>query len=126
MKRVAKVYPFYHEMERLYAAADLVIARSGAASLAEIIHWSLPSFLIPFPFAADKHQTANAQILVKEGAALMMEEADCKPEVLVREIENILNDGDYRKKMVEATKRLQSKDSHKKLANLVEEIAKKN
>lgn len=123
--RSGMVFPFYHEMERLYAAADLVVARSGAASLAEIVEWSLPAILIPFPFAADRHQTANAKILVKAGGAIMHEEADCTADLLVREIDNILTHPDQRSKMVEGVRTLRCEDSHKKLANLVEEIALK-
>jgi UDP-N-acetylglucosamine--N-acetylmuramyl-(pentapeptide) pyrophosphoryl-undecaprenol N-acetylglucosamine transferase len=120
----AKVFPFYSEMERLYAAADLAIARSGAASLAEIVQWSLPSILIPFPFAADRHQTANAKILVDAGAALLREESDCTPDILMDEIGDILNNETRRKKMVDATRQMRCEDSHKKLADVVEKLGK--
>jgi UDP-N-acetylglucosamine--N-acetylmuramyl-(pentapeptide) pyrophosphoryl-undecaprenol N-acetylglucosamine transferase len=123
--RTAKVFPFYHEMERLYAAADFIVARSGAASLAEIIQWSLPSMLIPFPFAADQHQTANGRILVKAGAAVMHEEADCTPDMVAREIESVLQNEDHRQRMIAATRQLRCEDSHKKLADVVEKLAKK-
>ena len=59
---------FHHRMEEVYSAADLAIARSGAASLAELAaFYALPVILIPFPYAADDHQTRNAEILVRGG-----------------------------------------------------------
>src|SRR5690606_16377145 len=58
----AWVAPFYHEMEYAYSAADFAIARSGAASLTELSHFALPSILIPYPHAAEDHQTLNARI----------------------------------------------------------------
>ncbi|RZI59912.1 MAG: hypothetical protein EOP94_02285, partial [Zymomonas sp.] len=53
---------FHHRMEEAYSAADLAIARSGAASLTELSHFALPSVLIPYPHAAEDHQTLNAEI----------------------------------------------------------------
>jgi len=58
----AAVAAFHHRMEEAYGASDLAIARSGAASLAELSHFGLPSILIPYPFAADDHQSANARL----------------------------------------------------------------
>ena len=60
-----------------YSAADLVIARSGAASLAEIASLRpCPAILIPFPYAADDHQTRNAEIFVRAGAAILLKESE--------------------------------------------------
>src|SRR6267142_1763970 len=61
----AHVAAFHHAMEEVYSAADLAIARSGAASLAELAAFSLPAILIPYPFAADNHQTRNAEIFAR-------------------------------------------------------------
>src|SRR5688500_6600898 len=58
----AYVAAFHHAMQHAYSAADLAIARSGAASLTELSHFGIPAVLIPYPFAADDHQTANAAI----------------------------------------------------------------
>ena len=68
----AFVAAFHHRMEEVYSAADLAIARSGAASLAELASFSLPGILIPFPYAADDHQTRNAEIFSKAGAAVVV------------------------------------------------------
>ena len=54
-------------MEEVYSAADFAIARAGAASLAELRIFALPAILIPYPYAADDHQTRNAEIFVRGG-----------------------------------------------------------
>ncbi len=122
--RKARVDAFCHEMEKMYAAADLVIARSGAASLAEIAEWNLPSILIPFPFAADRHQSANARLFHEAGAAVLIEEADCSAEKLAAEAQDILTNKNRRKSMTDATQRLRHEDSHRRLADMVERLGK--
>ena len=58
-------------MPAAYAIADLVIARSGASSLTEIAIAGLPSILVPYPYAADDHQTRNAEVFAEAGAAIL-------------------------------------------------------
>ena len=70
----AWVAPFHHRMEEAYSAADIAIARSGAASLTELSHFALPAILIPYPHAADDHQTLNARIFEQAGAAILLPE----------------------------------------------------
>jgi UDP-N-acetylglucosamine--N-acetylmuramyl-(pentapeptide) pyrophosphoryl-undecaprenol N-acetylglucosamine transferase len=82
----AFVAAFFHEMEKAYSAADLAIARSGAASLTELSHFALPSILIPYPHAAEDHQTLNAQIFERGGAAILVQQRDLSPDVLASKI----------------------------------------
>ncbi len=63
---------FITQMENAYGAADIVISRSGAMSIAELSVMKKPSMLVPFPFAAEDHQTVNAQRLVDKNAAIMI------------------------------------------------------
>src|SRR4051812_45904770 len=72
----AFVAPFHHRMEEAYSAADFTVARSGAASLAELSFYGLPSILIPFPYAADDHQTRNAEIFTRAGASMLVKESE--------------------------------------------------
>ncbi len=72
--RAAYVAAFHHDMQEAYSVADLAISRSGAASLTELSHFGLPSVLIPFPYASEDHQTLNAQIFVRVGAAILCKE----------------------------------------------------
>ena len=87
----AYVAAFYHAMQEAYSAADIVIARSGAASLAELSHFSLASILIPYPFAADDHQTANAAIFHKAGAGMLMTESAATGSTLAGALLEILD-----------------------------------
>lgn len=89
----AFVAAFFHEMERAYGAADFALARSGAASLTELSHFALPSILIPYPFAAEDHQTHNARIFERAGAAVLLPESAATAEALSARIGALLNEG---------------------------------
>ncbi len=68
------LFPFAGNMQDVYAAADIVIARAGALTLAELIKCGLPSILIPFPYAAGDHQKKNAESLSSRHAAVVIDE----------------------------------------------------
>jgi UDP-N-acetylglucosamine--N-acetylmuramyl-(pentapeptide) pyrophosphoryl-undecaprenol N-acetylglucosamine transferase len=85
----AFVAPFHHRMEEAYSAADFAVARSGAASLAELSFYGLPSILIPFPYAADDHQTRNAEIFSRAGAAILLKEGELTDDRLTRAIRDL-------------------------------------
>src|SRR5207244_7081284 len=80
----AYVSAFHHRMEEVYSAADLTVARSGAASLAELAFFGLPGILIPFPYAADDHQSCNAQIFARADAAIILRESELSGDLLAR------------------------------------------
>ncbi len=111
----AYVAAFHHSMEEVYSAADLAIARSGAASLAELAAFSLPSVLIPFPYAADDHQTRNAEIFTRVDAAIMLREGEISGDVLARKIRELINDEPRLRRMAENCAQLAPKNA----ANLV-------
>ena len=70
----ADVRAFFNDFHQKYAAADLIVSRAGATTVAEIKAAGRAAILIPFPFAADDHQTRNAQAMVGEGAAIMIQQ----------------------------------------------------
>jgi UDP-N-acetylglucosamine--N-acetylmuramyl-(pentapeptide) pyrophosphoryl-undecaprenol N-acetylglucosamine transferase len=72
---MAEVAAFVHAMGDAYGRADLIVCRAGASTLAELTALGKPAILIPYPFAADNHQQANAEILVRHGAAEMILDA---------------------------------------------------
>lgn len=78
----ATVLPFCDRMQDVYAAADLVVSRSGAASLGELAWFGLPSVLVPFPHAAEDHQRLNADIFARAGAAKILPESKASGESL--------------------------------------------
>ena len=73
---------FIDDMARRYAEADLVICRAGAVTIAELSAGGMASVLVPFPFAVDDHQTANARFLSDQGAALLLPQRELTPERL--------------------------------------------
>jgi len=76
------VSDFITEMEKAYAAADIVISRAGAMAVAELCVAKKPSVLVPFPHATEDHQTVNAQHLVNKQAALMVKDAEVKEKLV--------------------------------------------
>ena len=107
----AYVAAFHHQMEEVYSAADLAIARSGAASLAELAFFALPSVLVPYPYAADDHQTRNAEIFVRHDAALLVKESEFSAEGLAKKIRELLGDQLTLRKMSENAAALSPKNA---------------
>ena len=73
---------FIREMEMAYAAADIVISRAGAMSVAELCVAGKPTVFVPFPLAAEDHQTVNAMYLVNKQAALMIPNKEAKEKLV--------------------------------------------
>jgi|LSQX01.2.fsa_nt_gb UDP-N-acetylglucosamine--N-acetylmuramyl-(pentapeptide) pyrophosphoryl-undecaprenol N-acetylglucosamine transferase len=84
--------PYLHGMENALAVSDLVIGRAGASFLAEILARGIPSILIPYPFAAENHQEYNARAVSNQGAAIMVLEKDLTGELLVKLVQELLQD----------------------------------
>ena len=82
------VKAFFGDMARQYQAADLIVCRAGATTVAEVTALGKPVIFIPFPYAADDHQRLNAESLVQEGASEMILEKDLDGERLARRIEH--------------------------------------
>ena len=116
----AFVAPFHHHMEQAYSAADFAVARSGAASLAELASYELPTILIPFPYAADDHQTRNAQIFSRAGAAFVLKESDLTPELLAQKIRDMIAHPEQLRRMREKAAQLAPRDAAKRVAATME------
>lgn len=100
------IKPFLHNMADAYGAADLVISRAGATTLAELTACSLPAILIPYPRATRRHQEYNARHLAKEGAAMIILEKDLSPKRLADSILRLMEDRDRLKRMRERSRGL--------------------
>jgi UDP-N-acetylglucosamine--N-acetylmuramyl-(pentapeptide) pyrophosphoryl-undecaprenol N-acetylglucosamine transferase len=87
-----KLSAFIDPISPAYQAADLVIARAGAITLAEIAAWGLPAILIPLPTAAANHQLQNARTLAGSGAAVLLEQGGLTGPALVRTVTGLLAD----------------------------------
>jgi len=101
-----RVFDFIAEMSLAYAAADLVVCRAGATTLAEITAVGLPSVLIPYPFAAANHQVLNARSLEEAGAAVCLLENELTGEKLAQEIKRLFREPERLKKMAASAKKL--------------------
>jgi len=84
---------YMYDMPGALAAADLVICRAGAATLAELTAIGLPSILVPYPYAAENHQEYNARALERRGAAVVIKDSDLNGKLLVSEIERLIGQG---------------------------------
>ena len=116
----AYIAAFHHQMEEPYSAADLVVARAGAASLAEFASFSLPGILIPFPYAADDHQTRNAEIYARLEAAVLLQESELSGELLARKISELIQDRQRIEQMAANCSRLAPKDAAGRVATTME------
>jgi len=74
-----EVVAFIEDMAARYAQADLVVCRAGAMTVAELAAAGIPGILVPFPYAVDDHQTANARFLVEQGAAILLPQSEMTP-----------------------------------------------
>ncbi|MBW4683498.1 MAG: undecaprenyldiphospho-muramoylpentapeptide beta-N-acetylglucosaminyltransferase [Komarekiella atlantica HA4396-MV6] len=113
---------FYDNMAALLRRAALAISRSGAGSLTELAVCGTPAILIPYPFAAEDHQSYNADIFTKAGAALTFKQSELTAEILQTQVLNLLRSPDELAKMAEKAKAIAVPDSAEKLASLVREV----
>lgn len=100
------IMPYLYEMPEALAAADLIVSRAGAATLAEITVRGLPALLVPFPYATGNHQEHNARALVSRGAAEMVLDAEFSGSVLLEKVDSLLADPKRLKDMVSASRQL--------------------
>ena len=118
----AVVQPFFQDIVAHIAHAHLVISRAGASSLCEITFMGRPSFLIPYPFAKDRHQDINAHFLRDQGAAEVFQESSGLQETLANRIENVLVNTGLLIQMAERSRSLAVPQSGAILADCVETI----
>ncbi|BAU23179.1 hypothetical protein THC_0788 [Caldimicrobium thiodismutans] len=101
-KERIKIFPFIEDMGWAYQQADLVIARAGASTLSELIALKKPAILIPFPYAADKHQDKNAEVLAKAGVALVFKQEEISPEIFLERVLDLLRNNSLLQQMSSA------------------------
>lgn len=110
---------FIDRMDLAYAAADLVLCRAGASSIAELLVLGLPSILVPYPHATADHQTANARTLARAGAATLIPDADLDAETLIAAAQPLLSDLAAAERMAGAARALGRPNAADALARLV-------
>ncbi len=115
----AAVLPFCGDMGALYGTADLLLARAGGGTVAEVAALGVAAVFVPYPHHADRQQALNAGALVRHGAARMVEEADLTPERLEEEVLPLLRDAAARRTMGEAARACGRPDAAERVARLV-------
>ena len=120
----ARVEPFLFAMDREIRAADLVVCRAGATTIAELTAAGRPAVLVPLPTAADDHQRKNAEALEAAGAARMILQQDLTGERLATEIEKLVNAPDDLNRMEEASRKLAHGDAAAAAVDMIEELVK--
>jgi UDP-N-acetylglucosamine--N-acetylmuramyl-(pentapeptide) pyrophosphoryl-undecaprenol N-acetylglucosamine transferase len=120
----AEVSAFITDMPRAFADADLIVCRSGASTVAEITAAGKPAIFIPFPRAADDHQTRNAQALQKAGAAILIPQSQLSSDSLAKVIVGLLKDGQRLAGMSAASKRLAHPDAGREIAEMAAAIGR--
>jgi UDP-N-acetylglucosamine--N-acetylmuramyl-(pentapeptide) pyrophosphoryl-undecaprenol N-acetylglucosamine transferase len=121
----AELRTFFDDLPARMAAAHLVISRSGASTVSELAVIGRPSILIPFPYATDDHQTANARVLENAGAAWLVQQRDLSEPKLAKMLEDILGDAAELERRAAAAHSLGKADATERLADLVDSIARK-
>ncbi len=117
-----KVVPYIDNQSRVLKKADLIVSRCGASTLSEIIALGKPSILIPSPYVANNHQYKNALDLTVRNAAIMLEEKDLKGDILVRKIDELINDSKKLTEMTNNLKELYIPNSAQKIYNILHEM----
>lgn len=116
------VNEFIKDMEYAYAAADVVISRAGALASAELCIAGKPVIFVPYPFAAEDHQTSNAMALVEHNAALMVKDNDAQ-ELLIKKLQTLMSDANMALILAENIVKHGIKDADERIANKVIAVA---
>ena len=119
----ADLAPFFSDLPERMASAHLVIGRSGAGTVAELMAIGRPSILVPLPYALDDNQTPNADILADAGAAWRLKESDLSPDFLAQMLAGIFADPQDLKRRAAKAHALATPDAAGKLADMVEKLA---
>jgi UDP-N-acetylglucosamine--N-acetylmuramyl-(pentapeptide) pyrophosphoryl-undecaprenol N-acetylglucosamine transferase len=109
---------YEERMDQLMAAADVVVCRAGGTTVAELAVIGLPAILVPLPIAPRDHQRANAAVLVAAGAAVLVDDSECRTERLAAELGPILEEDDRRATMTAAAASIGRPDAAAAVADL--------
>ena len=114
--------PFYDNMAGLFQKANLAIGRAGAGTLTELAITGTPAILIPYPYAAEDHQTFNAKVFTEAGAAVMFPQAELTVEMLQKQVEQWLESPAVLQSMATKAREIAIADSATQLANLIRNL----
>ncbi len=118
------VMEYIDRMDYGYAAADVIVSRSGATTLAELTRLGKPAVLVPYPFAAAHHQELNAKTMVESGAAVMVKDSEVQDKLL-SSVRDLLFDDTKRNRMSERSLNLGKPDAGKEIAEKIMNLVRK-
>jgi len=118
-----EVFKFIEDMPAAFARADLVVCRSGASTVAEIVAAGKPAVFVPFPRAADDHQRVNAEALARHGAAVVVEESKLEGVWLAETIAALLGDPARLQRMGHAARELAHPNAARDIAKMAARLA---
>lgn len=116
--------PFLHQMPEYLQSIDVIVARAGATTIAEITALGIPSVLIPSPYVTANHQEVNAKALSQHDAAIVLKETELSGEKLIAALDKIVMNEETLKDMSERTKSLGVPDAAARLYSIMEDIKK--
>jgi len=119
-----EVTPFIADMPRAFASADLVVCRSGAGTVSELAAAGKPAILVPFPFAADDHQTRNAEAVERAGAARMATDGEMNGKRLFDMVSDFAAEDGLLERMGAAARKLARRGAAERAAEILEEAAR--
>ncbi len=115
--RTCRILPYIHNMAEYMVAADVVICRSGASTLAELSYLGKPSLLVPYPYATQNHQFKNAQAMESIGGGFVIPEGEAMTEEMKSKLSRLLRDSNLRHLMGARAKDLQGYNTPQKILN---------
>ena len=119
------VQEYIYDMPSRMCAADLVICRAGAITLAELATLGKPAILIPSPYVTDNHQYKNAMVIAQAGAAVVIEEKDLTPKLLEETVLDLLRDKARLEEMQKNARGLAIRDTHDRIYKIINELVNK-
>jgi UDP-N-acetylglucosamine--N-acetylmuramyl-(pentapeptide) pyrophosphoryl-undecaprenol N-acetylglucosamine transferase len=117
------VEPFVDDLSLWYSAAELAVARAGGQTIAELSAFSLPAVLVPFPFAAENHQAANAAVVERAGGAILRKQEDIDPQSFGEFLLRLISSGDTLKAMSAAMESLFPLHPAKEIVSHLQELS---
>jgi len=118
-----KLVEFIEDMAAAYAAADIVVCRAGATSIAELTVLGIPALLVPYPHATADHQRENAHALARAGGAVVIDDDDVSGRALVDALAPVVDDADRYAGLARGARAFGRPDAAENVARLVLELA---
>ncbi len=119
-----ELVPFIQDMAAAYGRADMVVSRAGATTVSELCALGKPSILIPYPYAANRHQELNAGAMVRAGGAQMILQQDLNGEKLAQAVMRCMDEPQELKRMSERVRSLGRPDAVKVIADHLMKMVK--